>query len=80
MIVAAPGLAPAVCETPVDLLDLFPTLLTAAGVDPSSDMQDRPGQSLFDIAATMGAGGATPVPAQALPAKALTATLLGPLD
>jgi choline-sulfatase len=53
-IVAAPGLAPAVCETPVDLLDLFPTLLTAAGVDPSSDMQDRPGQSLFDIAATLG--------------------------
>ena len=37
MIVAAPGLAPAVCETPVDLLDLFPTLLTATGVDPSSD-------------------------------------------
>lgn len=51
MIVAAPGLTSAVCETPVDLLDLFPTLLSAAGIDPSPDMQDRPGRSLFDIAA-----------------------------
>lgn len=51
MIMVAPGLAPSVCETPVDLLDLFPTLLSAAGIDPAPEMEGRPGVSLFDVAA-----------------------------
>jgi len=52
MIVAGPGVQPGVCETPVDLLDLYPTLLSAAGIDPAPEMgPDRPGQSLFDVAA-----------------------------
>lgn len=51
MIVASPGLAPAVRETPVDLLDLFPTLPSAVGVNPAPEMDGRPGQSLFDISA-----------------------------
>jgi choline-sulfatase len=52
MIAAGPGLAPGgVCETAVDLLDLFPTILEAAGVDPEPEMQGRPGRSLFGLAA-----------------------------
>lgn len=50
MLLACPGLAPAVCHTPVDLLDLFPTLLEAAGVDPLPEMGERPGRSLLAIA------------------------------
>lgn len=50
MLLAGPGVAPAVCGTPVDLLDLFPTILQAAGIDPAAQMQGRPGRSLFDIA------------------------------
>ena len=52
MILAGPGLLPGgVCETAVDLLDLFPTILEAAGVDPEPEMHGRPGQSLFTLAA-----------------------------
>jgi choline-sulfatase len=51
MIFAGPGVSPGVCETPVDLLDLYPTLLQGAGVDPAPHMGDRPGRSLFDVAA-----------------------------
>lgn len=51
MIVTGPGVAAGVCETPVDLLDLFPTILEGAGVDPLPEMGERPGRSLFDIAA-----------------------------
>lgn len=43
--------AGAVCETPVDLLDLFPTILAGAGLDPAPEMQGRPGRSLFAVAA-----------------------------
>ena len=50
MIVAGPGMATALCDTPVDLLDLYPTILAAANVDPASSMGDRPGHSLFDVA------------------------------
>ncbi len=50
MLLACPGVAPAVCHTPVDLLDLFPTLLEAAGVDPLPEMGERPGRSLLAIA------------------------------
>jgi choline-sulfatase len=46
MIIAGPGIAPRVCETPVDLLDLFPTILSCAGLDPRPEMDQRPGQSL----------------------------------
>ncbi len=50
MIVAGPGVTPGVCETPVDLLDLYPTLLAGAGIDPAPHLDDRPGRSLFDLA------------------------------
>ena len=53
MIVAGPGVQPGgVCDTPVDLLDLFPTILEGAGIDPKPEMGGRPGQSLFEIAAS----------------------------
>jgi choline-sulfatase len=51
MIAAGPGVAPGVCATPVDLLDLFPTILQGAGLDPAREIDDRPGRSLLDIAA-----------------------------
>lgn len=51
MIMAGPGIAPGVCATPADLLDLFPTILEGAGVDPQPAMEGRPGQSLFALAA-----------------------------
>ncbi|MEK7345713.1 MAG: sulfatase-like hydrolase/transferase [Pseudomonadota bacterium] len=50
MIVAGPGIAPGICETPVDLLDLFPTILESVGLDPAPEMQARPGQSLRQLA------------------------------
>jgi choline-sulfatase len=52
MIIAGPGITPGVCETPVDLLDLFPTILQSAGIDPAPEMQQRPGQSLAHTAAS----------------------------
>jgi choline-sulfatase len=51
MVMAGPGVAPGVCHTPVDLLDLFPTVLQAAGVDPEPELGDRPGRSLLKVAA-----------------------------
>lgn len=51
MIVAGPGITPGVCETPVDLLDLYPTILESAGLDPAPEMAGRPGQSLRHLAA-----------------------------
>jgi len=52
VIVSGPDVAPgAVCETPVSLVDLFPTVLAAAGVAPAPEDADLPGRSLFDIAA-----------------------------
>lgn len=50
MVVVGPGLQPGVCHTPVDLLDLFPTILQGAGVDPAAYMGDRPGASLLALA------------------------------
>lgn len=50
MLIAGPGIIPSVCETPVDLLDLFPTILQGAGLDPRHEMQGRPGRALQDIA------------------------------
>lgn len=50
MVVVGPGVAPGVCHTPVDLLDLFPTILQGAGLDPAPHMQDRPGVSLLELA------------------------------
>jgi choline-sulfatase len=51
LLAAGPGLTPGVCGTPVDLLDLFPTILQGAGVDPTPETDGRPGRSLLDIAA-----------------------------
>lgn len=50
MLMAGPGVPQGVCETPVDLLDLYPTILHGAGLDPAPFMGDRPGRSLFDLA------------------------------
>lgn len=50
MIIAGPGIEPGVCDTPVDLLDLFPTILQCAGLDPAPEMAQRPGQSLTQTA------------------------------
>ncbi len=50
LLIAGPGIEPGVCETPVDLLDLYPTLLECAGIDPGSHLQNRPGRALLDIA------------------------------
>ena len=52
LIVAAPGLAAGVCETPVELTDLYPTILEGVGVDPAPHMEQRPGKSLFSVAAS----------------------------
>ncbi len=50
MLLAGPGIAPSVCETPVDLLDLYPTILRGAGIDAATEMGDRPGIALQDVA------------------------------
>lgn len=50
MLVAGPGVPKCVCSTPVDLLDLYPTILQAAGIDPAPVMDDRPGRSLIELA------------------------------
>ncbi len=60
MLLAGPGVQAGVCDTPVDLLDLFPTILQAAGLDPAPEMGARPGRSLFDLAR------AAPEPARAI--------------
>lgn len=50
MLVAGPDVKPGVCDTPVDLLDLFPTILHGVGLDATPEMTDRPGRSLLDLA------------------------------
>ena len=40
----------AVCDTPITLVDLFPTILEGVGELPHADDQDLPGESLFAIA------------------------------
>jgi choline-sulfatase len=52
MIVTGPGIRPGTCETPVDLLDVFPTMLEGTGIDPRPEMADRPGRSLLEVAAS----------------------------
>lgn len=51
MIAAGPGISAGVCDTPVDLLDLFPTILQATGIDSEPLMDGRPGRSLQEVAA-----------------------------
>lgn len=50
MLLAGPGIDPGICATPVDLLDLYPTILQAVGVGPEQHMQERPGVSLLHLA------------------------------
>ena len=51
MLIAGPGVPQGhVSDTPVDLLDLFPTILQGAGLDASAYVDDRPGRSLFELA------------------------------
>ncbi len=49
-LLAGPGVPRGVCRTPVDLLDLYPTILQAAGVDPMGFMDARPWHSLLELA------------------------------
>ncbi|AHV91969.1 sulfatase-like hydrolase/transferase [Bordetella holmesii] len=49
MLLAGPDVSPGVCETPVDLLDLYPTILQAVGLDAGPYMDQRPGKSLFAL-------------------------------
>lgn len=51
MVIAGPDLPAGVCDTPVDLLDLFPTLLEGCGVAAAPHLGGRPGRSLFELAA-----------------------------
>ncbi len=50
MILAGPDIAPAVIDTPVSLIDLYPTILEAMDVRAPGDEASRPGRSLFDFA------------------------------
>ncbi|WP_018915132.1 sulfatase-like hydrolase/transferase [Thiomonas sp. FB-6] len=47
MLLSSPGLPARVCRTPVELTDLYPTLLESVGIDPGPHMQERPGRSLL---------------------------------
>lgn len=49
--IAGPEIAQGVCSTPVSLLDVSVTILASLGLDPAKALTDRPGRSLFDIAA-----------------------------
>ena len=49
MIMTGPGIERGICQTPVDLLDLFPTILDSVGIDPAAELEDRPGQSLLAV-------------------------------
>jgi choline-sulfatase len=51
LVIAGPGIAAGeVVETPVSLVDFFPTILEAVGVAPDPADADLPGQSLFQLA------------------------------
>lgn len=51
MIVSGPDIARgAVCRTPVSLVDVFPSVLQATGLEPVGAEADLPGRSLFETA------------------------------
>ncbi len=55
LVIAGPGAtAGGVCETPVSLVDVFPTVVESAGAKLSAEDASLPGRSLWDIAATPG--------------------------
>lgn len=58
--IAAPGLPAGRVDAPVSALDLAPTLLALAGLDPEAAMPGSDGRSLLPLA--QGAGGRGPVP------------------
>lgn len=49
MIATGPGIEPGTCNTPVSLIDLFPSILDSAGVTFDEETQDRPGRSLYAV-------------------------------
>ena len=52
LILAGPDIAAgAVCDTPVSLLDAYPSVLAATGLAPTGEEAALPGRSWFDIAA-----------------------------
>ena len=51
MIVAGPDVtAGRVCNTTVNLIDAYPTIIESMGLDVAHDERDLPGKSLFEIA------------------------------
>ena len=50
MIMTGPGIRPGTVETPVSLIDLYPTILEAAGVAVAPDDSPRPGRSWLALA------------------------------
>ncbi|MEM7251410.1 MAG: sulfatase-like hydrolase/transferase [Pseudomonadota bacterium] len=50
MLMAGPDVPIGVVDTPVSLIDLYPTVLEAMGVPPPDDDLPRPGSSLFALA------------------------------
>ena len=51
MIIAGPDvIAGRVCNTMVNLIDVYPTIIEAMGLDVALDERDLPGESLFEIA------------------------------
>lgn len=50
LIAAGSGMGLGVCDTPVDLLDLFPTILCGTGIDAAPLMDGRPGRALQEVA------------------------------
>jgi choline-sulfatase len=49
MLMTGPDIKPGVCQTPVNLLDLFPTILDGVGIDLTSHLDGRPGKSIFSV-------------------------------
>ncbi len=49
MMLVGPRVAAHTSGVPVDLIDLYPTILDAVGIDPAPHMANRPGCSLFQV-------------------------------
>src|SRR5690606_27761558 len=50
LLISGPGIEPGIKQTPVSLLDLYPTILAAAGISPEPHLEDRTGQDLRVLA------------------------------
>ncbi|MCK9511309.1 MAG: sulfatase-like hydrolase/transferase [Pigmentiphaga sp.] len=50
LLISGPDIEPGIKRTPVSLLDLYPTILAAAGIPPEPHLEDRTGQDLRVLA------------------------------